>query len=162
MAEKPSPADGARILLVNKDSRDLVYYGALLKKVGCRVQTSPSFTEGAQCLERERYDLVVLDQGSSGFEGQKVLMSAMEVDPEVPVLVLARSYDGGCYQQALQSGALDYIEGPLSEGEIIALLETFLPRRAGSRGKSASPMKGSDGWIAIQTWAAAQNSGKEN
>jgi DNA-binding NtrC family response regulator len=142
MADKPLPGDGARILLVNKDSRDVAYYGAVLKKVGCRVRASSSFAGGTQCLAREPYDLIVLDQGSSGFEGREVLMSAMEVDPEVPVLVLARSYDRGCYEEAMRSGALDYVEGPLNEAEIVALLETFIPRPAGSRGLSASRVKG--------------------
>jgi DNA-binding response OmpR family regulator len=95
-----------------------------------------------QCLEGEPYDLILLDQGSDGFEGRQMLMTAMEVDPEVPVLVLARSYDRICYQEAMQAGALDYVEGPLSEAEIVALLETFIPRRAGFRGFSASRVKG--------------------
>jgi DNA-binding NtrC family response regulator len=66
------------------------------------------------------------------FEGRQVLMTAMEVDTEVPVLVLARSYNRGCYEEAMQSGALDYVEARLSEAEPVAFLETFVPRRTGS------------------------------
>jgi len=66
----------------------------------------------------------------------------MEVDVELRVLALARSYDQGCYLQAMQSGALDYLEGPLGAAEIIALLETFIPRRNGVRGASVNRVKG--------------------
>jgi DNA-binding response OmpR family regulator len=67
----------------------------------------------------------------------------MEVDVELRVLVLARSYDKGCHLEALQAGALDYLEGPLSAGEIVALLDTFMPRRSRAHGASLNGLKGS-------------------
>jgi len=143
LVDKPLHGDGARVLLVNNNPEDLSYYGGILQRLQCQVRTSSSFAKGAECLKHEHYDLIVLDQGGSKFEGWQVLMTAMEVDTEVPVLVLARSYERGCYEQAMQSGALDYVEAPLSEAEIVALLETFIPRRGGSRGFSASRVKGS-------------------
>jgi DNA-binding response OmpR family regulator len=109
----------------DKLNKTVQNYGAMLHKMQCQVRTSSSFAEGAQCLEREQYDLIVLDQGSSRFEGRQVLMTAMEVE-------LARSYNRGCYEEAMQSGALDYVEGRLSEAELVAFLETFVPRRTGS------------------------------
>jgi DNA-binding NtrC family response regulator len=129
LADELLLGDQARILLINKDPQDLVHYRAILQKLGCQVRASSSFAEGVQCLGREPFDLVILDQGSGRFEGQEVLAQAMEVDVELRVLVLARSYDRGCYLQAMQSGALDYLEGPLGAAEIVALLETFIPRR---------------------------------
>jgi DNA-binding response OmpR family regulator len=131
LADELPSGDPIRILLVNNDPRDLVRYRAILQKQGCQVRTSSSFAEGGQCLAREPFDLVILDQGGDRFEGQEVLVQAMEVDVELRVLVLARSYDRGCSLQAMQSGALDYLEGPLGAAEIIALLETFIPRRGG-------------------------------
>jgi len=95
-----------------------------------------------QCLGREPFDLIILDQGSGRFEGQEVLAQAMEVDVELRVLVLGRSYDRGCYLQAMQSDALDYLEGPLGVAEIVALLETFIARRSGVRGTSVNRVKG--------------------
>jgi DNA-binding response OmpR family regulator len=141
------PGDWARILLVNKDPQDLAYYREILQKLGCYVLASSSFAEGVQCLGCEPFDLIILDQGSGRFEGQQVLAQAMEVDVELRVLVLARAYDKGCHLEAMQSGALDYLEGPLSAAEIIALLDTFMPRRSGAprallnRFKGAKPSK---------------------
>jgi DNA-binding NtrC family response regulator len=97
---------------VNKDPQDLTYYRKILQKLGCEVRASSSFAEGVQCLEREPFDLIILDQGSNRFEGQEVLAQAMEVDVELRVLVLAPSYDKGCHLEAMQAGALDYLEGP--------------------------------------------------
>ena len=124
--------DRARILLLNNDPRDLVHYRTILQKLGCQVRASSSFTEGVQCLGREPFDLIILDQGSGRFQGREVLARAMEIDVELRVLVLARSYARGCHLEAMQSGALDYLEGPLSAAEILPLLDTFIPRRSGA------------------------------
>ncbi len=141
-ARQALSGDAARILLVNKDLRELVYYLAILQKLGCKVRASSSFAEGVQCLGCEPFDLIILDQGSGRFEGQEVLAQAMEVDVELRVLVLARSYNKGCHREAMRSGALDYLEGPLNTAEIIALLDTFMPCRSGAHGASLNRFKG--------------------
>jgi two-component system KDP operon response regulator KdpE len=141
-ADELLSGDQARILLVNKDPQDLFHYRAILQKLGCQVRASSSFAEGVQCLGHEPFDLILLDQGSDRFEGQELLAQAMEVDVELRVLVLARSYERGCYLQAMQSGALDYLERPLGAAQIIALLETFIPRRNGVLGASVNRVKG--------------------
>jgi len=127
----------ARILLVNEDLRELAYYRAILQKLGCKVRASSSFAEGARRLGCKPFDLIMVDQGSGGFHGQKVLAEAMEVDVELRVLVLARSYNQSCYLEAMRPGALDYLEGPLGAADIVALLDTFMPRRR-TGGRSAS------------------------
>jgi DNA-binding response OmpR family regulator len=141
-ADELLSGDQARILLVNKDPQDLFHYRTILQKLGCQVRAISSFAEGVECLGHGPFDLILLDQGSGRFEGQELLAQAMEVDVELRVLVLARSYDRSCYLQAMQSGALDYLEGPLGAAEIIALLETFIPRRDGARGTSLNQIKG--------------------
>ena len=141
-ADELLPGDQARILLVNKDPQDLFHYRAILQNLGCQVRAFSSFAEGVECLGHGPFDLILLDQGSGRFEGQELLAQAMEVDLELRVLVMARSYDRSCYLQAMQSGALDYLEGPLGVAEIIALLETFIPRQNGVRGTSANRVKG--------------------
>ncbi len=132
----------ARILLVNEDLREIAYYRAILQKLGCKVRASSSFAEGARHLGYEPFDLIMVDQGSGKFEGQKVLAQAMEVDVELRVLVLARSYNNTCYLEAMRSGALDYLEGPLSAADIVALLDTFMPRRTGGRSALLDRFKG--------------------
>ena len=130
-------ARGSRVLLVNEDLRELAYYDAILQKLGCNVRACSSFAEGVRCVGSEPFDLIMVDQGSGEFEGQKVLAEAMEIDVELRVLVLARSYNKTCHRVALRSGALDYLEGRLSAEDVVALLDTFVPCRTG--GPSALP-----------------------
>ena len=137
LANQPLIGNRARVLLVNKDLQDLGYYRQILQKLGCQVRTSSSFAEGVHCLGCEPFDLIILDQGCDRFEGRDVLARAMEIDVDLRVLVLARAYARDCYLEAMQSGALDYHEGPLSAADIVALLDMYVPRRNGahSRGR---------------------------
>jgi hypothetical protein len=66
----------------------------------------------------------------------------MEVDVELRVLVLARTYHKGCHLEAMRSGALDYLEGPLSAADIVTLLDTFVPCRSGWRSALLNRFKG--------------------
>jgi DNA-binding NtrC family response regulator len=140
-AEQPLGKE-ARILLVSEDLRELAYYHAILEKLGCKVRPSSSFAEGVRRLGCEPFDLIMVDEGRRGFKGQKVLAQAMEVDVELRVLVLARTYHKGCHLEAMRSGALDYLEGPLSAADIVALLDTFVPCRSGWRSALLSRFKG--------------------
>jgi DNA-binding NarL/FixJ family response regulator len=65
------------------------------------------------------------------------------MDPDLRVLVLARSHNQRCFLEAMQSGALDYLEGTLGAAEMVALLETFIPRRIGSHRTSPHSIKAS-------------------
>jgi FixJ family two-component response regulator len=54
---------------------------------------------------------------------------AIEKDRRIPVLVLARSVDMGCYLEAMQLGAFDYLEKPVSASEVVRLVATHIRGR---------------------------------
>ncbi len=63
-----------------------------------------------------------------------MLARAIEKDRHTPVLVVTRSADMPCYLEAIQSGALDYIEKPLSPSEIGKLVRKYLRTQPGRSG----------------------------
>ncbi len=115
-----------RLLLVDEDMRDLVYYASALRQNGFDVRSCGSFSEAQACLEKDAFDLVIVSQGGPGFEGCSVLRSAKEKDRYLPVLVLTRSLDMGCYLEAMQRGAFDYVEKPLAAPEVARIVATHL------------------------------------
>ena len=116
-------------LVVHKDAADLVYYRIVLQRAGCAVVTCNSYDGALDCLEAEHFDLVVLSQGSSAFEGRGVLEKAIRMDRERQVLVVARILNMSCYLEAMQLGARDYLEEPIREQEMIRAVETCLASR---------------------------------
>jgi DNA-binding NtrC family response regulator len=117
------------LLVVDEDLKDLLYYSAVLQHQGYEVHSIPSYKDGAVWVGREDFDLILVSQGSSRFEGRCVLARAIEKDRHAPVVVLSRSVDMPCYIEAMQSGALDYMEKPLLPSEIGQLVRKYLRTR---------------------------------
>jgi DNA-binding NtrC family response regulator len=128
--EQERLASKGNVLVVDEDRADLVYYRTVLQRAGCAAVTCNSYDEALDCLGAERFDLVVLSQGSSAFEGRRVLEKAMAMDRAGQVLVVARVLNMNCYLEAMQLGARDYLEEPVPEQDIIRAAETCLTSRA--------------------------------
>ena len=121
-----------RLLVVDEDLDDLLYYSAVLQHHGYEVRSIPSYSDGATCLESEDFDLIIVSQGGPNFEGRRVLARAIEKDRRTPVLVFTRSVDMPCYLEAIQSGALDYIEKPLLPSQIADLVARSIRTHLGT------------------------------
>lgn len=120
-----------RILLVDEDSRDRDHYRRMLHDSGFEVQTCPDFAQGAQLLGKTRYDCIVVDQGGPDFKGRLVLECSVAKDRYRPVVILSHCHDVGCYLEAMQLGAVDYLEKPVTELEIVRVVTTHMqPKNA--------------------------------
>ena len=117
---------GVRLLLVDEDANDLEYYSAVLRHLGYDVRPVGSYAKAAETLARERFDLVLVEQGSQDFEGRHVLTRAVEIDRHVPVLVLTRTVDVSCCIDALDSGAHEYVQKPLTTAEVRELVGDYI------------------------------------
>jgi DNA-binding response OmpR family regulator len=115
-----------RILLVDEDRDELNWLGQILRLEGYDVDACNCFDEGADCAARGHYDFVLISQGGPDFEGHRVLERATERDRHTPVLVLARCMEMTCYLEAMQLGALDYLEKPVPVAFLVRTIETHL------------------------------------
>jgi len=122
--EEQFPSDsGTALLLIHEDPEYLQRYSLLLQENGYRVRACPAHTEALQILNSERFDFVVVSQGSSSFEARRVLEQATERNPHLPVLVVARNLDMNCYLEAVQLGAVDYLIEPITPADILRIVE---------------------------------------
>jgi two-component system phosphoglycerate transport system response regulator PgtA len=131
-----------RILLVDEDEKDLKYFTTLLGRMGYSVRAFMNHREAEGCLEHEHFDFVIVSQGSPAFETRALVQLTLARDRHKPVVVLTRCLEMNCYLEAMQLGAVDYLEKPLAPAEIIALLETFIPRRGGMDDSRVDRVKG--------------------
>lgn len=154
----PVNEHGRKLLLVDEDANDLDYYSEVLRYLGYEVQPVDSYTTAAAILGGERFDLVIVDQGSSNFEGRSVLSRVVELDHHVPVLVLTRTVDADCCLEALDTGAYEYVQKPLTTAEIRELVSDYIkpPQEAipssrtyafsGEVAAASNPAGESDSW----------------
>ncbi len=115
------------ILWVDESAGDCDCFGRLLRDNGYDVWISLNYDDGARCLGGRHFDCVVVDQGSPAFEGRLILERSVALDRRLPVIVITRFHDMNCYLEAMQLGAVDYLEKPQAAAEIIRVLRTHLP-----------------------------------
>ena len=118
----------ARILLIDEEAQDLTNLRQIMEGQGFEVFTCMSHDGGVQLLGRQSFDCVVVSQGSLAFEGRKVLDRITQLDRRVPVLVLTRCMDMPCYLEAMQMGAIDYLEKPVSEKDLVNFVRAHARR----------------------------------
>lgn len=118
-----------KILLVEDDVRDLSYSWGVLQAHGCDVVACASHKEALRYLEFGGFEFIMVSQGSYAFEGRCVLERAIGIDRHTPVVVLTRCLEMNCYLEAMQLGAVDYLEKPVPPDQIAWVLETHLRRR---------------------------------
>jgi DNA-binding response OmpR family regulator len=122
------PENSPKILIVDDNFDDLRTLGAILDHRGYEVRTCASYTQGASLAAAQHYDFVVVSQGGPNFEGQAVVKQTL--NQHTPVLVVTRCIEMACYLEAMQLGALDYLEKPVPAEFLLREIETHLPTLA--------------------------------
>ena len=117
-----------RVLLVCDELREFASYEGILSALGYDVVMCSSYEEGARRVEMEDFDFANVGQGSASFEGRCVLERAAEMHRNIPIVVVARRLDIHCYLEAMELGAVDYLERPEPD-HLGWVVETQLRRR---------------------------------
>ena len=119
-----------KVLLVDEEAGDLRILRLTLEGQGFEVFSCTSYDAAILCLESEPFDFVVVSQGTRAFEGRSVLDRAIQLDRRRPVLVLPRCIDMRCYLEAMQLGAIDYLEKPIPPLELLRFVQTHVAAAA--------------------------------
>lgn len=136
-----APRKQARILLVDDDPGDLACYLRMLESLGSTIIACESYRTALECLESLRLDGVVVNQGADRFAWRPVVDCAARCGLRVPVLVMTDCRDIVCQLEALQLGAVAYLEKPLNLQQVVEAFERGpaspaalgLPRNGGQR-----------------------------
>ncbi len=115
-----------KVLLVDEEAGDLRILRLTLEGQGFEVSSCTSYEAGIICLEAEPFDFVVVSQGTQAFEGRTVLDRAMRLDRRRPVLVLTRCMSMQCYLEAMQMGAIDYLEKPVPPADLLRFVRAHV------------------------------------
>jgi two-component system phosphoglycerate transport system response regulator PgtA len=116
----------AKVLLVDEDDSDLRGPRTLLEGQGFEVFTCTTYEAGVRLLEKTPFDFVVVSQGTQAFEGRRLLDRAMQLDRRRPVLVVTRCMDMPCYLEAMQMGAIDYLEKPVPPADLLRFVRAHV------------------------------------
>ncbi len=94
----------------------------VLEGQGFEVVCFGSVELGMEWLEKVHFDFVIVSQGTPAFEGRTLVDRATAQNRHRPTLVLTRCYDVRCYLDAMQLGAIDYLEKPIHPTDLVQIV----------------------------------------
>lgn len=115
-------------ILVAEDDNDInQLLCSIIRRSGYVPQPAFSGTEAMLYLERQAWDLVLLDLMLPGMDGEGVLAYIAQHSP-VPVIIISAKLDQKTKVETLRIGADDYITKPFDIEEVSARIDSHLRR----------------------------------
>jgi two-component system, NtrC family, response regulator HydG len=130
MNEEPVQSARGHVLIVEDEEIVRQLLTGLLREEGYAVDAVATGEEGLKALDRELYDLVLLDLNLPGMHGMNVLSAApaLQTDAEFIVMTAFGSVDNAV--EAMRLGAFDYVNKPFRTEELLLTLERALQQTA--------------------------------
>ncbi|MGE7920440.1 response regulator transcription factor [Viridibacillus sp. NPDC093762] len=116
-----------KILVVEDDNDINQLLCHIVEKSGYVSQSAFSGTEAMIYLEKQDWDMVLLDLMLPGMNGDEILSKIAE-QSNMPVLIISAKLEQQTKIDALRSGADDYITKPFDIDEVSARIDSHLRR----------------------------------
>ena len=134
-----------KILIVDDEPIALKSLKRLLHRRGIEnCDLSDNGKEALRLLEKNRYDVVLLDIVMPGTDGLQVLEAAAPVSPDTEFIMLTALDDTGHAVRATKLGAYDYLVKPVDNDRLLLTIERAYERKALKAGLGASLCGGKD------------------
>ena len=114
------------ILVVEDEHRIASFLSRALTACGFEVTCATNGYSAIEMIEREPYDLVLLDLLLPGLDGFAFLERSLQVRPTQEVLVLSALSDVESKVKCFELGAADYVTKPFVLAELVARIRTRL------------------------------------
>ncbi|KPK70098.1 hypothetical protein AMJ82_03995 [candidate division TA06 bacterium SM23_40] len=101
----------------------------ILSRDGYAVKVAEDGNVGLAMMEKQAFDLVVLDLKMPGLDGMEVLKTIRADDPSAIVLVITGYATVESAVEAMKSGAYDFIPKPFTPDNLRAIVKRALERR---------------------------------
>jgi len=107
------------VLVVDDDEGVRRSYLRSLEGTRCEVAAVPDGNQALRAMERNAYDLVMLDLRMPGMDGMTVLRTIKERWPESEVVIITGYPSIDSAKEAIRLGASDYLAKPVGPDEIV-------------------------------------------
>jgi len=126
-------------LLLVEDNRQLVeFLNASLTQAGFAVSVAETAGEANESLDRQRFDVTVIDLGLPDADGITVVETMRARGDSTPAIILTARDGLRDRVDGLNAGADDYLVKPFATEELVARLRALLRRPGSVLGKQLS------------------------
>ena len=130
--------DTKKILLVEDDPEIVENLTEFLRTEGYSVTSVPTQKETMELLDRDRFDLMLLDVTLKQGNGYSVC-TAVKAVYDIPVIFLTAMDDEYSVVAGLDMGADDYISKPFRPRELVSRMRNVLRRSGRAERAAAKP-----------------------
>ncbi len=115
-----------RILIVEDRDNLRAVLRKTLEAEGYAVDEAPDGRTALEAIRRDRFAVVLTDLRLPKGDGHEVLKAAMQADPEMPVILMTAYGTIKDAVTAMREGAYDYLEKPVDNDHLLALIRRAL------------------------------------
>ncbi len=124
-------APAARILVVDDTNMNLIVTESLLKKTGIKLDTALSGAESVQLADKNKYDIIFMDQRMPGMDGTEAMLKIRALDSKMnettPIICLTADVVRGARDRYLSRGFDDYLTKPVDGRALEKMIIAYLP-----------------------------------
>jgi putative two-component system response regulator len=126
---RPASTSQPRVLVVDDEETIRTALGRFLRSRGYEVEVAESGIAALIMLERQRFAVMVCDVRMPGMTGLEVVPEALQLDPDLAILMLSAVNDAPTATDALSHGAMDYLVKPIELVDLQRAVERSTHRR---------------------------------
>jgi DNA-binding response OmpR family regulator len=119
-----------KILVVDDENTARKSWGDILKLEGYSVATAASGEAAIAAIQKEIYDVMLLDLRMPGMDGLEVLRTATKITPDTQIIVLTAHGSLESAIEALRQGAHDYLLKPASPDQVLSSVAAAFANKA--------------------------------
>src|SRR6056297_1378872 len=135
MNESSSSKGDLKVLVVDDQDDVRQALSVLLSGEGYGVVTAESPPAALEAMRRQQFDLVLFDMNysrdtTSGREGMALLKAMLSEDEDTPLVAMTAWGSIDLAVQALQLGAVDFLEKPWDNSRLLTIVRSQIERRS--------------------------------
>jgi CheY-like chemotaxis protein len=119
----------ARILAVDDEKTILDSFRKMLVLGGYSIDTVETGSEALGLVRKHDYDFVFTDLRMPGMDGVEVTRAVRHLRPDIDVIVITGYASIETAVETVKSGAMDYVQKPFTEDELLGFVKTAQIRR---------------------------------
>jgi CheY-like chemotaxis protein/glycine cleavage system H lipoate-binding protein len=119
----------ARILAVDDEEIILASFRKVLVLAGYSIDTVEKGTEALGLIRKHDYDFVFTDLKMPGMDGVELTKAVKHLRPDIDVIVITGYASIETAVETVSVGAMDYVEKPFTEDELLKFLKKALIKR---------------------------------
>jgi DNA-binding response OmpR family regulator len=122
-------SQAAQILIVDDESSIRLTLSALLKRAGFEVTSAENGPEAVALLERQAFELLLVDLKMPGMDGMQVVAAARRRQPDLAIIVLTGHGSLETAVEGLHHGVFDYLLKTTEPPQVIERVKAGLQAR---------------------------------